>query len=114
MQGTSRSLLQICCASVLGFSLGLGALQKVIDRVTLAIPPDSAVLARLARSARLCGVNAPKAPTLTKAPGGERLLSLKETCRLQARATSAVLVDAVRGSFHSQLPDTPWLSFAQS
>jgi transposase len=39
----------------------------------------------------------------------ERILSLKETCRLQARSTYAVLVDAVRCSFHGQLPDTDWL-----
>jgi transposase len=39
----------------------------------------------------------------------ERILSLKETCRLQARSTYAVLVDAVRCSFHGQLPDTAWL-----
>jgi transposase len=39
----------------------------------------------------------------------ERILSLKETCRLQARSTYAVLVDAVRCSFHGQLPDTSWL-----
>jgi transposase len=39
----------------------------------------------------------------------ERILSLKETCRLQARATYAVLVDAVRCYFHGQLPDTAWL-----
>ncbi|RPJ37724.1 MAG: IS66 family transposase, partial [Planctomycetaceae bacterium] len=39
----------------------------------------------------------------------ERLLSLQETCRLQARSTYAVLVDAVRCSFYGQLPDTAWL-----
>jgi hypothetical protein len=40
---------------------------------------------------------------------GERSLPLKETCRLQARSTYAVLVDAVRCSFHGQLPNTAWL-----
>jgi transposase len=43
----------------------------------------------------------------------ERILSLKETCRLQARSTYAVLVDAVRSYFHEQLPNTAWLSFAK-
>lgn len=40
----------------------------------------------------------------------ERILSLIETCRLQARSTYAVLVDAIRCYFHGQLPDTIWLS----
>ena len=39
----------------------------------------------------------------------ERILSRKETCRLQACTTYAVLVDAVRCYFHRQLPDTAWL-----
>jgi transposase len=39
----------------------------------------------------------------------ERILSLKETCRLQARATYAVLVDAVTCFFHGQHPDLSWL-----
>jgi transposase len=39
----------------------------------------------------------------------ERILSLTETCRLQARSTYAVLVDAVRCSFHGHLPETDWL-----
>ena len=34
----------------------------------------------------------------------ERILSLKETCRLQVRSTYAVLVDAVRCSFHRGTP----------
>jgi transposase len=38
----------------------------------------------------------------------ERILSLKETCRLQARATYAVLVDAVTSFLHSQPPDLSW------
>ena len=49
MPGTSRSLLQTFCASVLGVPSGLGALQKVLDRVTLARPPPDAALARMAR-----------------------------------------------------------------
>src|SRR5215470_761540 len=40
----------------------------------------------------------------------ERILSLKETCRLQARATYAVLVDAITSFFHSQHPDLSWIN----
>jgi transposase len=40
----------------------------------------------------------------------ERILSLKETCRLHARATYAVLVDAVTKFFHSQAPDLSWIN----
>ena len=39
VQGTSRSLRQTCCFSVLGCPLGLGASQPVRDRVTLVLPP---------------------------------------------------------------------------
>ena len=39
----------------------------------------------------------------------ERILSLKETCRLHARATYAVLVDAVSSFFHGQPPDLSWM-----
>ena len=40
----------------------------------------------------------------------ERILSLKETCRLQARATYAVLVDAITRFFHGQQPDLSWIN----
>jgi transposase len=40
----------------------------------------------------------------------ERILSLKETCRLHARATYAVLVDAVTQFFHGQQPDLSWIN----
>ena len=40
----------------------------------------------------------------------ERLLSLKETCRLHARTTYAVLVDAVTSFFRGQQPDLSWLT----
>ena len=40
----------------------------------------------------------------------ERLLSLQETCRLHARATSTVLVDAVTSFFRGQPPDLSWLT----
>lgn len=39
----------------------------------------------------------------------ERILSLKETCRLQAQSTYAVLVDAVTKLFRGQPPDLAWL-----
>ena len=39
----------------------------------------------------------------------ERILSLKETCRLHARATYTVLVDAVSRFFHGQPPDLSWI-----
>lgn len=51
MQGTSRSLIQTFCSSVLGFPMGLGTIQKVIDRVTLAIQPHYEAMARIARQA---------------------------------------------------------------
>ena len=40
----------------------------------------------------------------------ERILSLKETCRLHARATYAVLVDAVSCFFQGQPPDLSWIN----
>jgi transposase len=40
----------------------------------------------------------------------ERILSLKETCRLHARATYTVLVDAVSRFFHGQPPDLSWIN----
>jgi transposase len=39
----------------------------------------------------------------------ERILSLKETCRLQGRSTYAVLVDAVSSLFTGRQPDLAWL-----
>jgi transposase len=44
----------------------------------------------------------------------ERILSLKETCRLQARATYAVLVEAVTCFFHGQLPELSWMTEGMS
>src|SRR5262249_26577965 len=40
----------------------------------------------------------------------ERILSLKETCRLHARATYTVLVDAVSHFFAGQQPDLSWIN----
>jgi transposase len=39
----------------------------------------------------------------------ERILSLRETCRLQGRPTFPVLVDAVTCSFNRQPPDLSWI-----
>lgn len=46
---------------------------------------------------------------LTGNRGVERLLSLKETCRLHARSTSTVLGDAVSRVFTHRQPDLPWI-----
>ena len=39
----------------------------------------------------------------------ERILSLRETCRLRGRPTFPVLVDAVTCSFNGQQPDVSWI-----
>jgi hypothetical protein len=39
----------------------------------------------------------------------ERILSLKETCRLQARSTYEVLVDAVSSLFTNRQPALGWI-----
>jgi transposase len=39
----------------------------------------------------------------------ERILSLKETCRLQARSTYTVLVDAITSFCTGQAPQLAWL-----
>jgi transposase len=40
----------------------------------------------------------------------ERILSLKETCRLHARTTYAVLVDAVTSFFQGHQPELAWIT----
>jgi len=40
----------------------------------------------------------------------ERILSLRETCRLRTRSTYTVLVDALTSFFQGQQPDLSWLS----
>jgi len=49
--GNGRRMVQTFCASVLGVPISLGAIQKVLDRVTQAIDPYYAVIARQARQA---------------------------------------------------------------
>jgi transposase len=50
-QGDSRSLIQNFCQSVLGITISLGAIQKVIDRVSAAIAPHYEAIGQEARSA---------------------------------------------------------------
>src|SRR4029450_4782451 len=49
--GNGRRIVQTFCASVLQVPISLGAIQKVLDRVTQAIDPYYAVMARQARQA---------------------------------------------------------------
>ena len=49
--GTGRRIVQTLCASVLRVPLSLGAIQKVLDRVTQAIEPYYTVMAKQARQA---------------------------------------------------------------
>lgn len=49
--GNGRRMVQTFCASVLGVPISLGAIQKVLDRVTQAIDPYYTVMARQARQA---------------------------------------------------------------
>ena len=49
--GNGRRIVQTFCASVLQVPISLGAIQKVLDRVTRAIDPYYAVIAQQARQA---------------------------------------------------------------
>jgi transposase len=51
MHGTSRRLIQTFCHSVLRIPISVGAIQKVIDRVSWAIVPHYEAIAELARNA---------------------------------------------------------------
>jgi transposase len=44
----------------------------------------------------------------------ERILSLRETCRLRAKSTYTVLVEAMTSLFHGQHPDLSWLNTGMS
>ena len=50
-QGDSRSIIQNFCSSVLGFSVSLGAIQKVLDRASAAIGPHYQAIGAAARKA---------------------------------------------------------------
>jgi transposase len=49
--GNGRRMVQTFCSSVLGIPVSLGAIQKVLDRVTLAIDPYYTLIATQARQA---------------------------------------------------------------
>jgi transposase len=51
--GNGRRMVQKFCSSVLGIPVSLGAIQKVIDRVTLAIDPYYTLIAKQACQARV-------------------------------------------------------------
>ena len=44
----------------------------------------------------------------------ERILSLRETCRLQAKSTYTVLLEAMTSFFHGHPPDLSWLNAGMS
>src|SRR5438270_13676944 len=55
--GNGRRMVQTFCASVLRVPISLGAIQKVLDRVTQAIDPYYAVIARQARQASVNSID---------------------------------------------------------
>jgi transposase len=74
---------------------------------------ESDLLAEFNRALR-CGVLWRKRSLGTASAKGnrwvERIVSLKETCRLRARATYAVLVDVLTRFFQGQQPDLSWIN----
>lgn len=52
-QGDSRTTIQEFCASVLGIHISLGAIQKVIDRVSSAIVPHYDEIGKVARQSEV-------------------------------------------------------------
>jgi len=48
-QGDSRTIIQDFCASILGIPISLGAIQKIIDRVSSAIEPHYSEIGEVAR-----------------------------------------------------------------
>src|SRR5215813_9833997 len=67
-----------------------------------------------AERALRCGVLWRKRSLGTASPKGnrwvERILSLRETCRLRATSTYTVLVEAMTSLFQSQPPDLSWIT----
>src|SRR5688572_2992510 len=51
MHGTSRRLIQDFCYSVLHIPMSLGAVQKIVDRVSASLVPHYGLIAELARQA---------------------------------------------------------------
>jgi transposase len=56
-QGDSRTIIQNFCSSVLGFSISLGAIQKVLDRTSAAIAPHHEAIGAEARLAPVNNVD---------------------------------------------------------
>ncbi|UCE07136.1 MAG: IS66 family transposase [bacterium] len=57
MQGNSRTTIQIFCQSFLKFDISLGAIQKVVDRVSEAILPHYQAIAKKVRQAIVNGID---------------------------------------------------------
>jgi len=57
IQGNSRTTVQEFCRSVLKFNISLGAIQKVIDRVSEAIQPHYQTIANRARQSDINGID---------------------------------------------------------
>lgn len=57
MQGNSRTSVQMLCQDFLNFPISLGAIQKVIDRVSAAITPHYKAIAQKARQSLINGID---------------------------------------------------------
>lgn len=57
VQGSSRTTVQEFCRSVLKFKISLGAIQKVIDRVSEAIKPHYQAIGEVARQSEVNGID---------------------------------------------------------
>ena len=57
MQGNSRTSVQMLCQDFLNFPISLGAIQKVIDRVSAAILPHYQAIAVTARQSLVNGID---------------------------------------------------------
>jgi transposase len=57
IQGNSRTTVKIFCQSFLKFDISLGAIQKVVDRVSQAIKPHYEAIAKKARQALINGID---------------------------------------------------------
>lgn len=57
MQGNSRSSVQMLCQSLFNMSISLGAIQKVIDRVSNAIVPHYQAISQTARQILVNGID---------------------------------------------------------
>lgn len=57
IEAASRTTIQEFCRSVLKFDISLGAIQKVIDRVSEAIQPHYQAIAKVARTSDINGID---------------------------------------------------------